>query len=128
MIKENNPENVKKFQNLLKLVKSKHNIVRQFYMNEYAEFLEEKDCKKIVLTAREMQKSKRQKEMSEHNNNSNNTLPVPVRYNRGELVQDIVKLSSIFKLLSCINLLFLNLTSTISKRIIVKMQVKITVK
>jgi len=89
---ENSEKNVAKFEQLLEVIRSKKGIIRLWDMNEYSEFLAEKELKKKDKRQKEMRKTKLQKEdyskRLEYTSNKNNQLNSEILIqNKGKLIK-----------------------------------------
>jgi len=90
--RENSEKNVAKFEQLLEVIRSKKGIIRLWDMNEYSEFLAEKELKKKDKRQKEMRKTKLQKEdyskRLEYTSNKNNQLNSEILIqNKGKLIK-----------------------------------------
>ncbi len=90
--RENSEKNVAKFEQLLEVIRSKKGIIRLWDMNEYSEFLAEKELKKKDKRQKEMRKTKLQKEdyskQLEYTSNKNNQLNSEILIqNKGKLIK-----------------------------------------
>ncbi len=88
--RENNEKNVAKFEQLLEVIRSKKGIIRLWDMNEYSEFLAEKELKKKDKRQKEMRKTKLQKE--DYNKRLDYTSNKNIQLNSEILIQNTGKL------------------------------------